>query len=221
MKTRSVIPTVLVATLVTTLAPLPVHASAEPAGPLTAEQGWVTSTLRHMSLAQKVGQLFSTYVYGSDATEPTAADRAANRAAFGVETPAEVIDRFHLGGVCYFSWSHNLDSPRQIAGLSNGLQRAALGDGTKGRVPLLISTDQEQGTVLRMPAPAAQFPGAMALGAGRSPQDARTARTSPGGSCARWASTSRTRRSPTSTSTRATRSSGYGPSAPTPRWWPS
>ncbi|SCF11444.1 beta-N-acetylhexosaminidase [Micromonospora purpureochromogenes] len=175
MKTRSVTATVLVATLVTTLAPPPVNASAEPAGPLTAEQGWVTSTLRHMSLAQKVGQLFSTYVYGSDATEPSAADRAANRAAFGVETPAEVIDQFHLGGVCYFSWSHNLDSPRQIAGLSNGLQRAALGDGTKGRVPLLISTDQEQGTVLRMPAPAAQFPGAMALGAGRSPQDARTA----------------------------------------------
>ncbi|MFC8617148.1 glycoside hydrolase family 3 protein [Micromonospora purpureochromogenes] len=174
MKTRSVTATVLMATLVTTLAPLPVYASAEPARPATAEQGWVTSTLRHMSLAQKVGQLFSTYVYGSDATEPTAADRAANRAAFGVETPAEVIDRFHLGGVCYFSWSHNLDSPRQIAGLSNALQRAALGDGSKGRVPLLISTDQEQGTVLRMPAPAAQFPGAMALGAGRSPQDART-----------------------------------------------
>ncbi|WP_346533328.1 glycoside hydrolase family 3 protein [Micromonospora sp. DPT] len=174
MKTRSVTATVLMATLVTTLAPLPVQASAEPALPPTAEQGWVTSTLRHMSLAQKVGQLFSTYVYGSDATEPTAADRAANRAAFGVETPAEIIDRFHLGGVCYFSWSHNLDSPRQIAGLSNGLQRAALGDGSKGRVPLLISTDQEQGTVLRMPAPAAQFPGAMALGAGRSPQDART-----------------------------------------------
>ncbi|MEV0724201.1 glycoside hydrolase family 3 protein [Micromonospora purpureochromogenes] len=174
MKTRSVTATVLVATLVTTLAPSPVHASAEPARPPTAEQGRITSTLRHMSLEQKVGQLFSTYVYGGDATEPTAADRAANRAAFGVETPAEVIDRFHLGGVCYFSWSHNLDSPRQIAGLSNGLQRAALGDGAKGRVPLLISTDQEQGTVLRMPAPAAQFPGAMALGAGRTPQDART-----------------------------------------------
>ncbi|MEU4712449.1 glycoside hydrolase family 3 protein [Micromonospora purpureochromogenes] len=174
MKTRSVTATVLVATLVTTLAPSPVHASAEPPRPSTAEQGWITSTLRHMSLEQKVGQLFSTYVYGGDASEPTAADRAANRAAFGVETPAEVIDRFHLGGVCYFSWSHNLDSPRQIAGLSNGLQRAALGDGSKGRVPLLISTDQEQGTVLRMPAPAAQFPGAMALGAGRSPQDART-----------------------------------------------
>ncbi|MDZ5443535.1 glycoside hydrolase family 3 protein [Micromonospora sp. 4G57] len=175
MKARLVIATVLVATLATTLTPIPVQASAALVRPPAAEHGWVTSTLRHMSLAQKVGQLFSTYVYGSDATEPTAADRVANRATFGVETPAEVIDRFHLGGVCYFSWSHNLDSPRQIATLSNGLQRAALGDGSKGRVPLLISTDQEQGVVLRMPAPAAQFPGSMALGAARSPGAAQTA----------------------------------------------
>ncbi|SCF12345.1 beta-N-acetylhexosaminidase [Micromonospora coriariae] len=174
MQTRLVTATAWVTTLAATLAPVPAHATT-PAHPPTGEHGWVTSTLRHMSLEQKVGQLFSTYVYGGDATEPTAADRAANLAAFGVETPAEVIQRYHLGGVCYFSWSHNLDSPRQIATLSNGLQRAALGDGAKGRVPLLISTDQEQGTVLRMPSPAAQFPGAMALGAARSTRDARTA----------------------------------------------
>ncbi|MET8832549.1 glycoside hydrolase family 3 protein [Micromonospora sp. NPDC004540] len=174
MKTRLVTSTALAATFATTLAPLPVQASVDVV-PSAGEHGWVTSTLRHMSLEQKVGQLFATYVYGRDATEPTAADRAANRAAFGVETPAEVINEFHLGAVCYFSWSHNLDSPRQIATLSNGLQRAALGDGSKGRVPLLISTDQEQGVVLRMPAPAAQFPGAMALGAGRSPAAAETA----------------------------------------------
>ncbi|MEU2613109.1 glycoside hydrolase family 3 protein [Micromonospora sp. NPDC007271] len=176
MKARLVTATALLATLAATIAPLPVQASAAATRPpASGEHGWVTSTLRHMTLAQKVGQLFSTYVYGDDATEPTAADRAANRAAFGVETPAEVIDRYHLGGVCYFSWSHNLDSPRQIAALSNGLQRAALGDGAKGRVPLLISTDQEQGAVLRMPAPAAQFPGSMALGAARSPEAAYTA----------------------------------------------
>ncbi|WBB67659.1 glycoside hydrolase family 3 protein [Micromonospora sp. WMMD812] len=176
MRTRLVAATALAATSMASLAPLPARGSAAPASP-AAEHGWVTSTLRHMSLEQKVGQLFAAYVYGGDAAEPTAADRAANRAAFGVETPAEVVDRFHLGAVCYFSWSHNLDDPRQIATLSNGLQRAALGDGAKGRVPLLISTDQEQGVVLRMPAPAAQFPGAMALGAGRSPHAARVAAT--------------------------------------------
>ncbi|MGK5740415.1 glycoside hydrolase family 3 protein [Micromonospora sp. URMC 103] len=175
MKTRLVTASVLLAALGVTAAPLPVHAWPPPTPAPAGEHGWVTSTLRHMSLEQKVGQLFATYVYGGDATEPSAADRAANRAAFGVETPAEVIERYSLGGVCYFSWSHNLDSPRQIATLSNGLQRAALGDGRKGRVPLLLSTDQEQGVVLRMPPPAAQFPGAMALGAARSAEAARTA----------------------------------------------
>ncbi|MEV1332145.1 glycoside hydrolase family 3 protein [Micromonospora costi] len=180
MKTRLVTASVLLAALGVTAAPPPVSASPPPVPvsppPATAgEHGWVTSTLRHMSLEQKVGQLFATYVYGADATTPSAADRAANRAAFGVETPAEVIERYHLGGVCYFSWSHNLDAPGQIATLSNGLQRAALGDGRKGHVPLLMSTDQEQGVVLRMPAPAAQFPGAMALGAARSAGAARTA----------------------------------------------
>ncbi|MFC0506341.1 glycoside hydrolase family 3 protein [Micromonospora costi] len=181
MKTRLVTASVLLAALGVTAAPPPVSAASLP--PVSAssppapagEHGWVTSTLRHMSLEQKVGQLFATYVYGADATAPSAADRAANRAAFGVETPAEVIERYHLGGVCYFSWSHNLNDPGQIATLSNGLQRAALDDGSKGRVPLLISTDQEQGVVLRMPAPAAQFPGAMALGAARSAGAARTA----------------------------------------------
>ncbi|MBM0276293.1 glycoside hydrolase family 3 protein [Micromonospora tarensis] len=161
-------------TLVATLAPIPAVVSA-PVRSSAAERGWVTSTLRQMSLEQKVGQLFATYVYGGDATEPTAADRAANLAAFGVETPAQVVERYHLGGVCYFSWSHNLDNPRQIATLSNGLQRAALGNRAKGMVPLLISTDQEQGTVVRMPPPAAQFPGSMALGAGRSAPAAQTA----------------------------------------------
>ncbi|MEV4809041.1 glycoside hydrolase family 3 protein [Micromonospora avicenniae] len=173
MKTRLAIASVLVAAVGATAAPVPGRAADPPAR--SGEHGWVTSTLRHMSLEQKVGQLFATYVYGADATEPSAADRAANLAAFGVETPAEVVEEFNLGGVCYFSWSHNLDSPRQIATLSNALQQAALGDGRKGRVPLLISTDQEQGVVLRMPAPAAQFPGAMALGAARSPLAARTA----------------------------------------------
>ncbi|MEV4416697.1 glycoside hydrolase family 3 N-terminal domain-containing protein [Catellatospora sp. NPDC049609] len=165
----------LLAAVTAAVVAIPAAAHAEPAHPPAAEHGWVTSTLRHMSLEQKVGQLFVTYVYGADATNPAAADRTANRAAFGVETPAEVVDRFHLGGVVYFAWSHNLDNVRQIATLSNGLQTAARGTGAKGEVALLISTDQEQGVVQRMPAPSAQFPGSMALGASRSADAARLA----------------------------------------------
>jgi beta-N-acetylhexosaminidase len=72
--------------------------------------------------------------------------------------------------VIYFAWTNSLQSPRQIAGLGNGLQAAATTTGAG--VPLMISTDQEHGVVSRMPAPATQFPGGMALGAGRTVLDA-------------------------------------------------
>ncbi|MFY1675264.1 glycoside hydrolase family 3 protein [Plantactinospora sp. WMMB334] len=126
-----------------------------------------------MSLPEKVGQLFATYVYGGSATAPSASDAAANRAAYGVDTGAEVVAKYHLGGVIYFTWSHNLDSVGQIATLSNGLQAGAVASAPG--IPLLISTDQEHGVVQRMPAPATLFPGNMALGAGRSLVDAYTA----------------------------------------------
>ncbi|MDQ7910632.1 glycoside hydrolase family 3 N-terminal domain-containing protein [Phytohabitans sp. ZYX-F-186] len=138
---------------------------ALPGAPAAAGRDPVGRIMARMTLEEKVGQLFATYAYGAHATAPAAADAALNRAAYGVDTPAQLVARYHLGGVVYFTWSHNLDAPAQIATLSNGLQAAS-------RVPLLISTDQEQGVVVRMPAPATRFPGAMALGAGRSLPDA-------------------------------------------------
>jgi beta-N-acetylhexosaminidase len=130
--------------------------------------------VKRMTLPQKVGQLFATYVYGSHATAPSAADADANKAAYGVPTPAEVVAKYHLGEVIYFTWSNNLNDPLQIATLSNGLQTAAAATGAN--IPLLVSTDQEQGSVVwRMPPPATAFPGAMALGAGRSRADAYVA----------------------------------------------
>ena len=73
-----------------------------------------------MSLEQKVGQLFVPYVTGGTADTVS----AENRTRFGVDTPAQAVAKFHLGGVIYFAWSGNTDNPAQIAGLSNGLQRA-------------------------------------------------------------------------------------------------
>ena len=78
------------------------------------------STLRQMSLEQKVGQLFVPYVDRRHRRRPTP-PRTAPR--FGVDTPAEAVAKFHLGGVIYFAWSGNTDNPTQIARLSNGLQR--------------------------------------------------------------------------------------------------
>ena len=127
------------------------------------------AALRSMSLEEKVGQIFVQNVYGSDATTPD----ARNVPLYGVASPAEVVQKYHLGGVIYFAWTDSVKNPAQIVGLSNGLQRAATASGA--HIPLLIATDQEQGVVTRIGPPATQFPGSMALGAGRSVDDARAA----------------------------------------------
>jgi beta-N-acetylhexosaminidase len=131
--------------------------------------------IRHMTLEEKVGQLFVVEVFGQDADTVTEAAAAGNQRLYGVSTPAQVIDKYKPGGVIYFTAARgpdNLRDSRQIATLSNGLQAAALRQ--RKHIPLLISTDQEGGAVVsRLPAPATAMPGNMALGAGRSPADAR------------------------------------------------
>lgn len=124
------------------------------------------TTLRGMSLEEKVGQLFVTYVNGQAADVP----HPKNQTDFGVATAAEMVRKYRPGGVIYFNNStrDNIDTPKQIAQLSNGLQKAS-------PIPLLISTDQEMGLVTRIGPPATQLPGNMALGAGRSTQDAEEA----------------------------------------------
>ena len=125
-----------------------------------------------MTLEEKVGQLFVMRVYGHSATAPDQADIDANLKEIGVRTAAELIAKYHVGGIIYFTWAHNTRDPHQIADLSNGIQRASLAQ-PRG-LPVLVSTDQEHGIVCRVGAPATLFPGAMALGAGGSRPDART-----------------------------------------------
>lgn len=152
---------VTAATVATTAA---ATAPAGAPGPDATVQHWLDS----MSLEQKVGQLFVTYVYGDSATTTNPAYTSQNQALYGVDNGAQVVQRYHLGGIIYFTWTGNLADPTQIATLSNGLQQAATGgDG----IPLLISTDQEGGNVTRIGAPLAVSPGNMALGATFSPVD--------------------------------------------------
>jgi beta-N-acetylhexosaminidase len=125
-----------------------------------------------MTLEEKVGQLFVMRVYGHSATAPDQADIDANLKEIGVRTAAELVARYRVGGIIYFTWAHNTRDPRQIAELSNGIQRASLQQ-PRG-LPVLIATDQEHGAVCRVGKPATLFPGAMAIGAGRSRTDART-----------------------------------------------
>ncbi|WP_411148503.1 glycoside hydrolase family 3 protein [Streptomyces sp. A30] len=132
----------------------------------------LSTLVSRMTLEEKVGQLFVTRVYGHSATAPDQADIDANLAELGVRTAAEVVARYRVGGIIYFAWAHNTREPHQIADLSNGIQRASL-EQPRG-LPVLISTDQEHGIVCRVGKPATLFPGAMAMGAGRSRTDART-----------------------------------------------
>ncbi|EOD67528.1 beta-N-acetylhexosaminidase [Amycolatopsis vancoresmycina DSM 44592] len=132
-----------------------------------------TQALHGLTLEQKVGQLFVTWVNGKTADEVN----PKNRTDFGVDTPAQVIQKYHLGGVIYFNndTRDNFDDPVQVAKLSNGLQQAAVSSGA--HIPLQIGADQEGGTVTRMGAPATEFPNSMAISAGRDANRATKAAT--------------------------------------------
>ncbi|WP_367133328.1 glycoside hydrolase family 3 protein [Saccharothrix sp. HUAS TT1] len=157
-------PLVVVAVAAASAVTAPAQAAPDRAAPDQAQH--LAAAVRGMSLEQKVGQLFVTYVHGQSPDEA----HPGNLRDFGVATPAEVVAKFQPGGVVYFNNSSydNIDTPRQIATLSNGLRRAS-------RLPLTIAIDQEMGIVTRIGPPATQFPGNMALGAGRSTADAEQA----------------------------------------------
>ncbi|WP_373310721.1 glycoside hydrolase family 3 protein [Streptomyces alanosinicus] len=151
-------------------AALTVPTDARAAAPPDARR--LRSLVSRMTLREKVGQLFVMRVYGHSATAPDQADIDANLKELGVRTAAELIAKYRVGGIIYFTWAHNTRDPYQIADLSDGIQRASL-DQPRG-LPVLVSTDQEHGAVCRVGKPATLFPGAMAVGAARSRADAHT-----------------------------------------------
>ncbi|WP_460402707.1 glycoside hydrolase family 3 protein [Actinophytocola sediminis] len=151
----------------------PAPARAEAADAQLAAVAEARGRMLGMSLEQKIAQLFVVSVWGKSADEA----HPTNQAEYGVDTPAQVIEKFGVGGVIYFnnSGTDNVDNPRQMAAFSNGLQRAAVRHNT--RLPLIVSIDQEGGNVTRLESPATEFPASMAVGAGRSVADARTVAT--------------------------------------------
>ncbi|WP_283138449.1 beta-N-acetylhexosaminidase [Rhizohabitans arisaemae] len=136
---------------------------APSATPLPSSAGIeVGPMLANMSLEDKVGQLFMPVVYGSRADTVS----GENNARYGVPTFRKLIEKYRVGGVIYFPWAGNVESPEQVARLSNDLQRIS-------KIPLLIGADQENGIVSRLEAITTRIPGAMAIGASRSPELAR------------------------------------------------
>ncbi|HWU05836.1 MAG TPA: glycoside hydrolase family 3 protein [Streptomyces sp.] len=168
---RTLLTATAAAAAATGVAALP--GTARAVGSATSQDSRLKRLIARMSLEEKVGQLFVMRVYGHSATDPDQADVDANLAEIGVRDAAELISTYHVGGIIYFAWAHNTRDPHQIADLSNGIQRAGLAGPTP--LPLLVSTDQEHGIVCRVGEPATLLPGAMALGAGGSRSDARTA----------------------------------------------
>ncbi len=122
----------------------------------------IDAIIADMTLNEKIGQMTWTHVYGSSANDTSMAEQ--NQKRYGVDTPAQVVEKYNLGGVLYFAWSGNTNNPMQIAKLSNGLQETAMGESGDG-VPLAITVDQEGGLVARIGPPATVLPGNMALGA--------------------------------------------------------
>lgn len=124
----------------------------------------VRAIMADMTLEEKIGQMFVLQVNGDTATTTNPTDMAANQTLYGsdVRNGAELLAKYHPGGIIYFNATNNLNNPQQVALLSNGLQKAALAD---DGVPVQISTDQEGGFVTRIPPPSAVSPGNMAIGA--------------------------------------------------------
>ena len=133
----------------------------------------IDDLLERMTTDEKIGQLFMVSFYGDVADETNSAQVGSNRTLIGADNIAAAIAQFHLGGVIYFTWAGNLDSAKQIATLSNddsGMSQPRNAE----PIPLLISTDQEGGSIVRLPRRRRNSPGNMALGATRSPDLARS-----------------------------------------------
>ncbi|ASW57892.1 glycoside hydrolase family 3 protein [Plantactinospora sp. KBS50] len=151
--------------------------SASPAAPDPAAQAReLVATLSDEDLA---GQVLMPYAYGDSATEVSAGSAAGNRKLAGVDTPAEMIDKYRLGGLILVGFSAddptganqpttNVDNPTQVHDLTTGLQQAA-GKLATGAAPLLIGTDQEFGVVTRIKDGVTLLPSAMAAGAAADP----------------------------------------------------
>ncbi|MEV4756363.1 glycoside hydrolase family 3 protein [Micromonospora sp. NPDC049559] len=147
------------------------------AGPDPAAQA--AELVRTLSDEDLVGQVLMPYAYGSSATKVSAGSAAGNRALAGVDTPAEIIAKYRLGGLILVGFSAddptggnqettNVDSPKQVRDLTTGLQTAAA-KLAAGKVPMLIGTDQEYGVVTRIKTGVTQLPSGMAFGAAGDP----------------------------------------------------
>jgi beta-N-acetylhexosaminidase len=125
-----------------------------------AANAWVESTLRKMSVGEKVGQLLFTTYHGSF----TASDSAAHQQML------HDVKNVHVGGFINITQTSPLGIVKSqaypTAVLNNQLQ-------AQSKLPLLIGADFERGTAMRLDE-GTSFPTAMAVAAGGNVKDAYT-----------------------------------------------
>src|SRR6202790_4190594 len=138
--------------------PVPAKSGAKKLSP--AANAWVETTLRKMSVDEKIGQLLFTTYHGSF----TATDTAAYR-----QMVHDVTD-LHVGGFINITQGSPLGIVKSqaypTAVLNNQLQ-------AKSKLPLLVGADFERGTAMRLDE-GTSFPTAMALADGGHTKDAYT-----------------------------------------------
>jgi beta-glucosidase-like glycosyl hydrolase/CubicO group peptidase (beta-lactamase class C family) len=125
-----------------------------------AAKQWVETTLRKMSVDEKIGQLLFTTYHGSF----TPTDAAAYKKMM------HDVEELHVGGFINITQSSPLGIVKSqtypTAVLTNQLQ-------AKSKLPLLIGADFERGAGMRLDE-GTSFPTAMALAAGGETKDAYT-----------------------------------------------
>lgn len=154
-------------------AAVPAAPAAAPVDPDAPAPARAAALVGGFSDAELVGQVLMPYVYGDHPTEVSPAVAQANQQYAGVDTAAELVDRYRVGGVILMrrtddagavTADSNVASPEQVRALTDGLQ-AATGDGP----PLLVGIDQEYGVVARLTDGVTGLPTAMAFGAAGEP----------------------------------------------------
>ncbi|WP_028183235.1 glycoside hydrolase family 3 N-terminal domain-containing protein [Salinispora arenicola] len=154
-------------------------AGPSPSVPVT-DPGARAATLAG-SLADEdlVGQVLMPFAYGDAADRVSSGSAAGNQKLAGVDTPAQMIAKYRLGGLILVGFSAddptsgnqettNVDNPDQVRGLTAGL-RSVAADLATGAAPFLIGTDQEYGVVTRITEDVTQLPSALAAGAAGKP----------------------------------------------------
>jgi beta-N-acetylhexosaminidase len=104
----------------------------------------IEKLLKKMTLEEKIGQLMMVGFKGTEKSDEI----------------TELIEQKHIGGVIYFD--RNMNSPKQVARLSNSLQQTA--NQSAHSLPLMVAIDQEGGDIIRMKERVSPLPAQQDLG---------------------------------------------------------